>query len=477
MSRAYDIEGFRRAIDSIACEDNPILVRQKSRDFYWYSPILKQELESVVGDIVVSPTSEADVARVLRAAHRLAIPVTARGGGTGNYGQAMPLSGGVVLNLSEMNKVLKIAPGRVLCEPGANIHEIDKATAASGQELRMFPSTRATASIGGFIAGGSGGVGSITWGGLRDFGNVLRLRVLTMEENPRALELTGEDLHKAVHAYGTNGVIVGVEMPLTATYDWVDVIVGFDDFAAAAAYGFALGEEDGLLKKLVTVVAAPTPHDYFLRHRNFIPRDKSVVIMMIAPHALDAFHAFTRRYRGAEVLFNSSRAAPEARKGLPPNYELTWNHTTLRALRVDPAITYLQARYPAHDPLTAIKRIHDHFGAEVLAHFEVIRFNGQVGCAGLPLVRFSTPERLNEIIAIHEDMGATIFNPHRYTLEEGGMKQTDAVQLAFKRETDPQGLLNPGKMIAWENPDFDYSTGKNFLFPGLEARAQAAEGP
>jgi hypothetical protein len=68
------------------------------------------------------------------------------------------------------------------------------------------------------------------------------------------------------------------------------------------------------------------------------------------------------------------------------------------------------------------------------------------------LVRFTTEERLDEITAIHEDMGAPIFNPHRYTLEEGGMKQTDEVQLAFKREADPKGLLNPGKMIAWEDP-------------------------
>jgi hypothetical protein len=56
------------------------------------------------------------------------------------------------------------------------------------------------------------------------------------------------------------------------------------------------------------------------------------------------------------------------------------------------------------------------------------------------------------------------------------MKQTDAIQLAFKRETDPKGLLNPGKMIAWENPEFDFSTRQNFLFPGLEARARAAQG-
>jgi len=419
--------------------------------------------------------NEAEVATVLAAAHRFAIPVTARGGGTGNYGQAMPLSGGIVLNLSEMNGVGAIGAGRVSCDPGANIAAIDRATAASGQELRMFPSTRATASIGGFIAGGSGGVGSITWGGLRDFGNVLRLRILTMEEKPRALELTGEDLHKAVHAYGTNGVIVGVEMPLTAAYDWVDVIVGFDSFAAASAYGLAFGEEDGLLKKLVTVVAAPAPNAYFLRHRDFIPQGKSVAIVMVAPQSLDAFHAFTRRYRGAQVLFDSSRLSPEARKGLPPNYELAWNHTTLRALRVDPAVTYLQARYPAQNGLEIIERLHRRLGEEVMGHLEFIRFNGRIGAAGLPMVRFSSPERLDEIIAMHEDMGVMIFNPHRYTLEEGGMKQTDSVQLAFKRETDPQGLLNPGKMIAWENPDFDFSAGKNFLFPGLEARARAAE--
>jgi FAD/FMN-containing dehydrogenase len=339
----------------------------------------------------------------------------------------------------------------------------------------MFPSTRGTASIGGFIAGGSGGVGSITWGGLRDFGNVLRLRVMTMEEEPRALELKGEDLHKAVHAYGTNGVITEVEAPLTARYEWVDVIVGFDRFNAATGYALALAEQDGILKKLITVVAGPAPHDYFLRHRGLIPQGLSVVILMIAPHALDAFEAFTRAYKDARILLDSSTASPETLAGLPPNYELTWNHTTLRALRVDPRITYLQVRYPSDGALEVINQLHDRYGDEVRGHLELIRFNGRIGFAGLPLVKFTTEARLNDIIAEHESAGAMIFNPHRYTLEEGGMKQTDAIQLAFKRETDPQGLLNPGKMIAWENPDFDFSTRQNFLFPGLEARARAAQ--
>jgi len=470
----YDIAAFREAIGPVPCEDNPVLVRQKSRDFYWYSPILKRELDSVVADLVVTPSNEAEVAAILSAAYALRIPVTPRGTGTGNYGQAMPLAGGVVLNMAAMDKVKSISPGRVVCEPGAVIAAIDAQTRQGGQELRMHPSTYATASIGGFVAGGSGGIGSIEWGGLRDLGNILRLRVLTMEAAPRALELTGEDLHKAAHAYGTNGVITEVEMPLTAAYPWIDLIVGFATFEAAAAYANALGEEDGLLVKLISVVASPAPHDYFLRHRHLIARDQSVVLVMVAEHSLDALRAFTRRYKGAGVLFDSSLASPEARKGLPPNYELSWNHTTLRALRVEPAITYLQALYPFPGQLATVKRIHDHFGAEVTGHLEFVRFNGKVTCFGLPLVRFTTAERLAEIMAIHEAMGAPIFNAHRYTLEEGGMKQTDSVQLAFKKEADPRGLLNPGKMVAWEDPDFDYRAGSNFLFPGLEERARAA---
>ncbi|MEW9805127.1 FAD-binding oxidoreductase [Mesorhizobium sp. ZMM04-5] len=463
-----DIAGLRTDLEGLKIEDNPKIVQQKSRDFYWYSPVLKRQLEQVTADIVVSPRDEAEVIRVLAACHRRGIPVTPRGTGTGNYGQAMPLSGGVILSLAEMNTVSAISPGRVVVGPGAIIADIDRATRAhSGQELRLHPSTYATASIGGFIAGGSGGVGSINFGGLRDFGNVLRLRVVTMEAEPRALELTGEDLHKVTHAYGTNGIITEVEMPLTAAYDWVDVIVGFDSFMGAARFGNALGCQDGLLTKLITPIAAPVPQLYFKRHQKFFREGQSVCLVMVAPHSLDAFLAFTRR-AGGEVVYNAASASEEEKKGLPPNYELAWNHTTLRALRVDPSITYLQSLYPFPDHLALIEKIDGLFPGEVFSHLEFVRFDGNITCFGLNLVRFTTEERLDEIIRTFEANGCPIFNPHRYTLEEGGMKQTDEVQLAFKREADPQGLLNPGKMIAWENPDYDYRSGKTFLFKGLE---------
>ena len=166
------------------------------------------------------------------------------------------------------------------------------------------------------------------------------------------------------------------------------------------------------------------------------------------------------------MVFNAATVAD--RKGLPPAYELAWNHTTLRALRVDPSITYLQVLYPFPNQLELATRMDRMFPGELFSHLEFVRFDGNITCFGLPLVKYTTEERLDEIMRLHEENGCPIFNAHRYTLEEGGMKQTDEIQLAFKREADPRGLLNPGKMIAWENPNYDYRSGRTFLFKGLQ---------
>ncbi|MCB8881603.1 FAD-binding oxidoreductase [Acidisoma cellulosilytica] len=458
------IQALKTRLDGIAVEDDPALVRKKSRDFYWYSPVLKRVLDSVLGEIVVTPKTEDEVVRTLAAAFALDIPVTPRGAGTGNYGQAMPLAGGMVLDLHELSGIKDIGPGYVIAEAGALLGKIDAATRAhSGQELRMFPSTHRTASIGGFIAGGSGGVGSIRWGGLRNLGNVTRTRVVTMEAHPRVLDLTGDDIAKVAHAYGTNGIITECEVPLTVAYDWIDAIIAFDGMERATAFADALGREDGILLKELSVMGPGVGHRYFSQHGRFLTADQAAVLIMVAPHSASALEAFTRRHRG-ETVFRSDLIDAETAKSLPPLFELTWNHTTLVARRVEPALTYLQTLYPYPDHVAAVAKMGRLIGDEMMDHLEFIRFDSNIVCSGLPLIRFTTEERLDEIIRIFEDNGCLVFNPHRYTLEEGGMKRSDLGQLAFKREVDPKGLLNPGKMIAWDNPDFDFSDPRPYLF-------------
>lgn len=460
------IADFRADLGDIPVEDHPRIVQQRSRDHYWYSPVLKAKLDHVTAEIVVSPRNNEEVKTILAAAYRHGVAITPRGAGTGNYGQAMPLAGGAMLNLMLMDQVLEIKPDRVRAQAGAILEQIDHQTrAAVGGELRFHPSTYRMASLGGFIAGGSGGVGSVRWGGLRNLGSILGLKVITCEAEPRELDLTGEDILKVAHAYGTNGIIVEAEMPLTTAYDWVDMIVGFDDFMSACAFGQAVALQDGLLVKEVSPCAAPIPEAYFNRHKPYLKAGQSVVLLMVAPVAVPAMELFVRHQQG-DIRYRSDQASPEELKRLPPVFELAWNHTTLRALKVDPDITYLQTRYPT---LAHVEKLVTLLGDELPMHIEITRQDGVVTFAGLPLVRYTSEQRLEEIIALHEANGCDVFNPHRYTLEEGGMKRTDRKQLAFKQEADPKGMLNPGKMIAWNDPDFDFNAGRVWLFDGLNA--------
>ncbi len=460
-----NVAAAKAALSHLEMDEDAATIKLKSRDFFWYSPVLKSRMDHVVGDFVVCPRNEAEVIEVLKVCYQHDCPVTTRGAGTGNYGQAMPLAGGCVLHMKNMAAVKEVHPGRVIVEPGCLLKDLDAhCIAHSGQEIRMFSSTWATATIGGFIAGGSGGIGSVHWGSLRDLGNIIRLRVVTMEEEPQTLEFTGEDLARISHAYGTNGIITELEMPLAPAYDWVDIMVTFDDFMDAARYADALANEDGILLKLATPIEAPIAHDYFQRIRPYIRRDQNVVMIMVAPHSLNAFETFTARVSKAEILYRSDSNTWERSPG--PVFEYTWNHTTLRGLKVDRGITYLQVRYGFPDHLEKVAEIRRIFGDEVPQHLEVLRSNGKVHFAGLPIVRFTTEERLDEIVRIHEDLGCMIFNPHRYTLEEGGRQSVDDAQLAFKKIADPKGLLNPGKMIAWDDPNWEYK--EMYSYPGIQ---------
>ena len=188
--------------------------RQKlSQDYYHFSPILQPLLHDKIGDIVVRPATEAEVLQVAKVCVKYKVPLTVRGAGTGNYGQCIPLEGGVILDLTKLNQINWIKPGLACVEPGVKLATFDKQAREIGWELRMIPSTYRTATIGGFIEGGSGGIGSITYGQLRDRGNLQAARVVTMEDEPRIIELRGDEVQKINHAYGTNGIITALEIP------------------------------------------------------------------------------------------------------------------------------------------------------------------------------------------------------------------------------------------------------------------------
>jgi FAD/FMN-containing dehydrogenase len=420
---------------------DPKVVRRRSRDFFWYSPILNEQLDGKSADLIVVPRDENDVVRAAAACARHRVPITVRAGGTGNYGQAVPLRGGVLLDITALTGIEWIKPGALRVGAGAKMNVIDAETQAMGFELRMHPSTKRTATIGGFVAGGSGGIGSVTYGGLREGGNILAARVVTMEEEPRVIELRGDAAQKINRAYGTTGIITALEMPLSPAWKWIDVVVVFDDFMEAAEFGLEAALADGIVKKLLTPITWPLP-SYFGALRPHCPDGKSILIAMIAEPSLESFKSLLAR-RGTITLEMPTDDSP----GQVPLYEYSWNHTTLQVLKSDRSVTYLQCLYPHDRLLEKVAEMRELFPDEVLQHLEFIRFGGRVTCSGLPVVRYTNADRLNEIIRLHEESGVHIANPHVFTVEDGSRyKGADADQLGFKHEVDPYGLLNPGKM-------------------------------
>ena len=440
-TKPIDWDGIKRELSGIEIITDPVQVAKLSLDYYHFSPILQTKLKHKKGDLVVRPIDETEVIKIAQKCVKYKVPLTVRGAGTGNYGQCIPLHGGVILDTTRMNKIRSIKPGVAIVEPGVKMAAFEKISTDIGWELRMVPSTYRTATIGGFIGGGSAGLGSINYGQLRDRGNLHAVRVVTLEDEPRVLELRGDEVQKVNHAYGTNGIITELEIPLSPLYPWAEIIVVFDDFTSAAKFGQALSDSDGLMKKLVSIHAAPIP-SYFTALSSYIPKGKHCALVMLAEFCLEPFQDLVGEYNG-QITYH--KTTEEGNKGTNIA-EFTWNHTTLHARSVDPNITYLQTFFFTLD---LVEQMYAHFGDEVMMHLEFLRVGGKAIPAGLQLVRYTTEERLNEIIRYHEERGAFIANPHTYILEDGGRKTIEPEQLQFKKMVDPYGLMNPGKMRAW----------------------------
>ena len=337
--RTENIARFRAAIDTIRIIDNPAEVRLKSRDFFWYSPLLKETLGDKSADLVVCPRDEAEVIAVARAAARFRVPVTPRGGGTGNYGQAVPLDGGIVIDMTSLDRVEWLKPGRARVRAGRKLVDIDDVTRGEGWELRMFPSTKRSATIGGFVAGGSGGVGSITYGGLRERGNVLGARIVTLEDEPRIIELRNDEALNVNHAWGTTGIITALEMPLAPAWPWLDLVITAADFATVVRIGHRAALANGIVKKLLTPLAWPIP-SYFRHFKNEFPAGRDCLVAMIAVPSRGAWEAVVAA-DGGVVGYCAPRAEGA---GSRPRVGCTWGHTTVHARWVDRSSTDLQAR-------------------------------------------------------------------------------------------------------------------------------------
>ena len=156
---------------------------------------------------VARPSTTDEVADIVRAAAELAVPVTARGSGTGLSGAAVPVAGGIVVSFERMSAILEIdvANQVAVVEPGVTLADLDAALAPHGLVYPVFPGEQ-SASLGGNVATNAGGMRAVKYG-------VTRHHVLGLEAVLGTGEVitTGGRFVKATSGYDLTQLVIGSE--------------------------------------------------------------------------------------------------------------------------------------------------------------------------------------------------------------------------------------------------------------------------
>lgn len=430
---------LQEVLPSDAISVEPKTLQSNSADYAWFSNVLDDILAGYHADAVAWPSGDEELAAVLATAYELRVPVTVRGGGTGNYGQCVPLMGGLVVNTGRMNRILDLADGAARVQAGVKLADLDRAANASGQELRIYPSTYLTATVAGFVGGGSGGVGSVTHGTLAD-GNVLGATAYPLDAQPAPRPIQGPDLSLYIHAYGTTGVMADVTVPLAPRLSWEQAVVSFAGLLACHAFCLDLLDDAAVDKRLICT-AEPGVVRHFARARLPFQPERTAALLIYGSGQGERVAALAARHGGTVDFV------------LPPGSktrltDFSWNHTTLWAKKADPSLTYLQCGFDVARYEEQIGAIKAAYGDDFAMHGEYIRAGGAPFASSLPIIPYRGRAEIDRMIAFLEGIDVSVANPHTYVLEEGSRTDNAPELLAAKRRNDPTGLLNPGKLAA-----------------------------
>ena len=221
-------------------------------------------------EVVVWPRSTAEVVEIVKLAADTATALTARGAGSSLEGNPIPVRGGIVLDLTRMNRVLDVRPGdlQVDVEPGVVYADLNRALRPHGLFFPPSPGGSSdVATIGGMVANNASGIYSAKYGGTRS-----HVRALTAVTGTGEVIRLGNRCRKDSSGYHLLGLVVGSEGTLAIATEITLALAGLpaearrwsfafpDDGAAAAAiadlfrYGIDLAAAEFLDRGTVAAV-------------------------------------------------------------------------------------------------------------------------------------------------------------------------------------------------------------------------------
>jgi len=415
--------------------------------------------------VVALPETEEQVAAVLRACHKLGVPVVARGAGTGLSGGALPHRMGVTLSLAKFNRILKVDPTSRTATVQCGVRNLAISEAAAVHKLYYAPdpSSQIACSIGGNVAENSGGVHCLKYG--LTLHNVLRVRGFTAEGDAvefgsEALDVAGLDLMTVlVGSEGMLAVVIEVTVKLIPQPQLARCIMAsFSDVRHAGnavanviAAGIIPAGLEMMDKPMVAAVEGFVKAGYDL--------DAAAILLCESDGTPEEVSEEIGRM--LDVLAESGATRMEVSKDEAQRLRF-WSGRK----NAFPASGRISPDYMCMDSTIPRKRL-----ADILLAIAEMEKKYQLRCVNVfhagdgnlhPLILFDAnePDQLHrcelfgaDILETSVALGGTVTGEHGVGIEKLSsmcvqFSPAEREQmLAVKRAFDPAGLLNPGKVI------------------------------
>jgi D-lactate dehydrogenase len=413
---------------------------------------------------VAEPVNREQVAALIRLCNHYRVPIVARGAGTGTTGAAVPTQGGIVLSLARMSRILEIRPGDrcVIVEPGLLNGDLQHALQPHGLFWPPDPSSAEICSIGGNLACNAGGPRAVKYGTSRD--NVLGLVAVTGKGDiiqcggTYTKDATGYDLtHLIVGSEGTLAVIVEATLklaPRPRAQAGLRVLYRDADAAAAA------------VSRIMAQPVIPTTLEFMdarslslLRLNGAAVPEAGAMLLIDAdgdddtlPYSLQAL-ANAAEGDGLIALDVATDGAARdrlwsARKALSP---------ALRSIapgKINEDVVVPVSRIP--DLVAHVQMLSEQFALPIVTF-------GHAGNGNLHVNILYHPEDAQENARAHAALplvfekvlalGGTLSGEHgiglakRDFMSQAFSPATLATMHAIKDALDPNGILNPGKVL------------------------------
>lgn len=415
-------------------------------------------------DVVTLPTDAAQVQRIVASCAELRVPLTARGRGTNTTGATVPIAGGVVLSCERMRRIIAIEPDNrvAMVEPGVLNADLQIAARAHGLFWPPDPTSSAYCTIGGNLACNAGGPRAVKYGATRD--NTLGLKAVTGQGHsitcggPTTKGSTGYDLTRLlVGSEGTLAVITEATLRLVPLPDGVVTLRALFDSVETCALAVA---------RIMAQPQTPCALEFvdgaalqLLRARGIEMAEAGAMLMIevdgpsAALRASVAAVAAATRGAGMIELVEAEDAEAvgalwSARRALSPALR------TMSPNKINEDVVVPVAQLPAL--VAGVEEIALESGVQIVTFGHA--GNGNLHINLLPRADDAAQEEaataaLNRLFDLVLALGGTLSGEHgigmvkRAFMTRAISPETLELMRAIKRQFDPHGILNPGKLL------------------------------